>query len=332
MGGIVGSLIHAGIDVSARSLAVRVEGRAALLEFSNDARGHRALVRRLTHKGRQARVCLEASGIYGLDLALALHAHPRIEVMVVNPRVLQRFAEAYLQRSKTDALDATSILEFVRRMDFVPWQPPAPEMLALRAISRRIEALIRMQTQEKNRLHASSCSEALPQVVCDDARDSIEQLDQRIARLRDQALALVRAHPKLDAAFQHLISIKGIASASAITLLGELGVLAPDMTPRQWVAHAGLDPREQQSGTSLHKPARITRRGNAHIRRALFMPALVAAQHEPQVAAFYQHLLGRGKTKMQVNVAVMRKLLHAIHGMLRHDQDFIGHRFFAEKP
>ena len=327
----MGGLIHTGIDVSARSLAVRVEGHNTLLDFPNDASGHRALVRRLTQRGRRARVCLEASGIYGLDLALALHGHPRIDVMVVNPLVLQRFAEAYLQRSKTDALDATSILEFARRMDFVPWHPPAPEVLALRSISRRIEGLVRMQTQEKNRLHASSQSEALPEVVRDDLRDSIERLDQRIARLRDQALDLLRAQPKLDAAFQHLISIKGIAAGSAITLLGELLILAPDMTKRQWVAHAGLDPREQQSGTSLHKPARITRRGNAHVRRALFMPALVAVQHEPQVAAFYQHLLGRGKTKMQANVAVMRKLLHAIHGMLRNDQDFIGDKFFTAK-
>jgi transposase len=328
---MMGSSIHAGIDVSARSLAVRLEGQDTLLEFSNDAKGHRALVRRLTQRGRSARACLEASGIYGLDLAIALHGHPRIEVMVVNPRVLQRFAEAYLQRSKTDALDATSILEFVRRMDFVPWRPPEPEILALRSISRRIEGLVRMQTQEKNRLHASSRSQALPQVVRDDVRDSIEQLDQRIAQLRSHALQLLRAHPKLDAAFGHLVSIKGVATASAITLLGELGVLAPDMTRRQWVAHAGLDPREQQSGTSLHKPARITRRGNAHVRQALFLPALVAAQHEPQVVAFYQHLLGRGKTKMQANVAVMRKLLHAIHGMLRNDQDFIGDKFFATK-
>jgi transposase len=202
---------------------VRVEGRNALLEFSNDARGHRALARRLTHRGRRARVCLEASGIYGLDLALALHGHRRIEVMVVNPRVLQRFAEAYLQRSKTDALDATSILEFVRRMDFVPWHPPAPEILALRSISRRIEALVGMQTQEKNRLHVSSASEALPQVVRDDVRDSIERLDQHIARLRDHALQLLRAHPKLDVAFQHLISIKGIAAASALRSTIEAG-------------------------------------------------------------------------------------------------------------
>ncbi len=54
------------------------------------------------------------------------------------------------------------------------------------------------------------------------------------------------------------------------------------------------------------------------------MPALVSVQWEPHIKAFYEHLLGRRKTKMQANVAVMRKLLHAIHGMLEHDQDFIG--------
>ena len=317
--------------MSARSLAVCVEGRDEGFEFGNDAEGHQQLVRVLTKRGRRARVCLEASGLYGLDLALTLHGHPRIEVMVVNPRVLQRFSEAYLQRSKTDALDAVSILEFVRRMDFVAWQPPAPEVLTLRTISRRIEGLVRIQTQEKNRLHASSQSEALPEIVRDDLRDSRTELDRRIRRLRQQAIELMRAHPKLAAALEHVVSIKGVAEASAIALLGELLVLAPDMTKRQWVAHAGLDPRERQSGTSLHKPARITRRGNAHIRRALFMPALVAAQHEPQVTAFYQHLLRNGKTKMQANVAVMRKLLHALHGMLRNDEDFIGTKFFARE-
>ncbi len=103
------------------------------------------------------------------------------------------------------------------------------------------------------------------------------------------------------------------------------------MTTRQWVAHAGLDPRQYQSGTSVHKPARISKTGNAHIRRALFMPALVAVQWEPHIKAFYEHLLKRRKTKMQGNVAVMRKLLHAIHGMLEHDQDFVGEKFFAMK-
>ena len=101
------------------------------------------------------------------------------------------------------------------------------------------------------------------------------------------------------------------------------------MTARQWVAHAGLDPRHHDSGTSIHKPARISRAGNRYLRAALFMPALVATQHDPNIRAFYQKLVDRGKTKMQAIVAVMRKLLHALHGRLHTDSDFVGEKFYV---
>ena len=113
----------------------------------------------------------------------------------------------------------------------------------------------------------------------------------------------------------------GIAEASAMRLLGELLVLPDDLAAPQWVAHAGLDPRPYDSGTSVHRPRRIRKVGNRHLRAALYMPALVAIQHEPNVKAFYDKLLAAGKKPMQAVVAVMRKLLHAIWGMLKHDQD-----------
>jgi transposase len=59
------------------------------------------------------------------------------------------------------------------------------------------------------------------------------------------------------------------------------------------------------------------------------MPALVALRRDPNVKAFYAKLVAKGKTKMQAIVAVMRKLLHAIHGMLRSDTNFTGEKFFA---
>jgi transposase len=131
----------------------------------------------------------------------------------------------------------------------------------------------------------------------------------------------------------HLVSTKGIGEASAMRLLAELLVLPGDLAAPQWVAHAGLDPRPYESGTSVHRPRRITKVGNRYLRAALYMPALVAIQHEPNVKAFYNKLVAAGKKPMQAVVAVMRKLLHAIWGMLKHDQDFDGNKFFrlAEK-
>ena len=251
--------------------------------------------------------------------------------MVANPRVIVAFAKASLQRSKTDALDAETILEFSMRMPFVSWNPPDSSILELRGLSRRVEAMSKTVTQEKNRLHANEQSEELSDFVKQDIRELVELIEGRIVRLRKQALLVIGQNPELTRAFGHVTSIKGIAEAAGIQLLAELGALPKNMTTRQWVAHAGLDPRQHQSGTSVHKPARISKTGNAHLRRALFLPAMVASRWEPNVKAFYEKLLAKGKTKMQALVAVMRKLLHAIHGMLEHDQDFMGEKFFAMK-
>ncbi len=104
------------------------------------------------------------------------------------------------------------------------------------------------------------------------------------------------------------------------------------MDVRQWVAYAGLDPRHHTSGSSVEKKPRISKAGNQHLRRALYMPALVAIVHEPHLCAFYQHLLARGKCKMQALVAVMRKLLHAIFGMFKHHQAFDGSKVYTPAP
>ncbi|MGH9455897.1 MAG: transposase [Terriglobia bacterium] len=102
----------------------------------------------------------------------------------------------------------------------------------------------------------------------------------------------------------------------------------PAWTSAKWVASAGLDPREYTSGTSVHKKVRISKAGNKHLRRALYMPALVAVRHQANLRAFYEHLLARGKTKLQALVAAMRKLLHAIYGMFKHDQLFDGGKVY----
>lgn len=143
-----------------------------------------------------------------------------------------------------------------------------------------------------------------------------------------QALKLVEAHTHLKEAFEHLTSVRGIAAKSAVLLLPELMILPEEMTVRQWVAHAGLDPRKHQSGDSIEKRERISKVGNVRLRRALYMPALVAIQWEPNVGAFYEKLLARGKKPIVAVVAVMRKLLHSIYGMLQHDEDFDGDKFY----
>ena len=324
--------VRAGGDISADEIVMmleRADGGRERATFPNTPAGHKALIAWLMKRGTEARVVIEATGNYSLDIAFALHRHPAIDVMVANPRAIADFARALMQRSKTDRLDAESILEFCCRMPFLPWVPPSESRLDLRSIMRRISSLKLQKEQEKNRLHAAEHAREITPLIRRDIEQHLQQLERHIEKLDEQAFAIVQSETELLRAYKHLISTRGIARTSALHILGELAVLPEDMSARQWVAHAGLDPRACDSGTSIHKPARISRRGNQYLRSALYMPALVASRFDPNVHAFYDKLLKNGKLKMQALVAVMRKLLHAIHGMLRTDTDFEGEKFFV---
>jgi transposase len=320
-----------GVDVSSKELvcATKSAGQPVpLATFANTTAGHKKFIRWATKGGRPARVCLEATGIYSLEFALALHHAENVAVMVVNPRAIKDFVRSCMQRAKTDAVDAGGILEYLERMPFAAWQPPGPEILELQAINHRLVQLTTELAREKNRRHASEFAGDSADAIAHDIEVNIHHLERRIERMEQSGLDLVREVPALARKLAHLVSAKGIAEASAMRLLAELLVLPDGLAAPQWVAHAGLDPRPYESGTSVHRPRRISKVGNRYLRAALYMPALVAIQHDPNVKAFYNKLIAAGKKPMQAIVAVMRKLLHAIWGMLKHDQDFDGEKFF----
>jgi len=319
-----------GIDVSAQKLAVAVHEQDQPFdrrEFDNDAAGHKALIAWLGKRKARARVSLEATGIYSLDLAL--DKAEGIEVAMLNPKLVNRFAET-LRRSKTDAADAEALAEYSRRMPFVAWSAPARNGLQLRAITRYIDGLTVDRTRCGNRLHAAEGSASTPRCVLEDLRRSLELLEMRIAKLRREAMALVRADADLAQQFKLLTGIPGIAQISALQLMGELILLPAGMTVRQWVAQSGLDPAHEVSGSSVHKPSRISRAGNKHLRRALYMPALVASRRDPHLKAFYESLLARHKARLQALVAVARKLLHAIYGILHTQTPYDGAKLFPQ--
>lgn len=320
-----------GVEVSAQELIVALRrggNRQALKSFPNTPEGHRDMARYLARKGRRVQVCMESTGVYGLDLALLLAKQSGIQVMVANPRAVRSFAQAMMERNKNDRVDAGVLLEFAARMRFEPWQPPAQNALHLCALARRLEAITDLCTAEKNRLHATQAAQALPASVRQDLQRSIRFHERAAERLTGEALKLIRADSKLQLRYTLLDSIPGIGQTSAVQILAELVMISSHLDLRQWVAYAGLDPREYSSGTSVHRKVRISKAGNAHLRRALYMPALVAVVRDPHLRAFYEHLQARGKLKMPALVAVMRKLLHAIFGMFKHQQPYDGAKLF----
>lgn len=272
---------------------------------------------------------MEATGVYHLALAIALNQANDVEVMVLNPQVPHSFARSLAPRGKSDKKDAATLLTYLERMDFEPWQPPEPELLRLRSLTRRCEQMAKELLRERNRLHALERDSWVDELVLEQSKERIETTQQMLTALEERAQELVLQAPggtmAQDVAL--LCSVPGIGTKTAIVLVSELTGLGEGMTPRQWVAQVGLDPCERTSGSSVHTRGRISKRGNRFVRRALFLVAMTSSRFCEPIAAFKEELEKRGKAKKQALVAIMRKLIHCIHGMLRHRTEFDAARF-----
>jgi len=323
--------LYVGCDISKATIDVCVHQKNhshRKKQFPNSAPGHAQLLEWITQSNAHVRVVIEATGNYSIDFALTLDAYSDLELMVANPSATRQFARAQMRRSKTDRVDADMLADFAKRMTFVPWKPPKDEVLQLRGIARRMQALTVERTRERARLHQAHSTQTTPVVVINDIGVNIRHLERRLDEMLRQALRVIAQHEHMRQAFALLTSIRGIAAKSAVLILPEILILPESMSIRQWVAHAGLDPRKYSSGDSVEKRERISKMGNVKLRRALYMPALVAIKWEPNITAFYEHLIAQGKKPLVAVVAVMRKLLHAIYGMFKHGEAFRGNMFY----
>ena len=163
--------------------------------------------------------------------------------------------------------------------------------------------LLAATSQRRYAIKRSDCfpspsSQALPAMVIQEMQRHQRYLEHRMERLRREALRLIARDRELNRRFRLMLTTTGIAETSALQILGELAVLPDMLDARQWVAFSGLDPQFFKSGKSVEKRPRISRGGSRHLRRALYMPALVALRRDPYLRGFYQNLRARGKARL----------------------------------
>lgn len=323
--------VVAGIDVSAKSfdLSIRSQGKSGKAQSFKQEPSDFARVEKILRKKKVELVVMEATGICYLDLAVYL-VNAGISVSVINPVSGKRFAELKLSQVKTDAADAALLAEYAEVMDPPVWVPPKPEYMALKDIGRQINRLTKDKVKAKNRLHAL-LSKTSPAILIEDLKDSIEVYERRIERLSEAALSLIQADDSLNEIYPCFIAAKGIGPASAIAILAEFVVLPKDMKAKQVTRYSGLDIRLSQSGTSVKGVSRISKAGNAYLRSALYMPAMSAVSHDPNAKQFRDNLTSRGKTKLQGNVAVMRKYLTGLWVVYKEGQAFDSSKLFNFK-
>lgn len=311
-----------GLDVSKNTLDVvlRTPGGAHQRKsVSNDPDGFDALLQwleRETNSMGRIHSCLEASGGYEQPVARFLYGHGA-RVSVVNPRRLFGYANSQLRRSKTDRADAQLLARFCEREQPGPWEPPDPDREALQQFSRGLQSLKKERDRLKNQIDRTGS-----EPVADAFTSVLEEVNEQIETLQGQLDEKIEASRPLRRERGLLETIPGVGRTAATQILAELGDPTRFEHARQAAAYAGLTPSHYRSGTSVRKEPRLSKIGNARLRKAMYFPAITALRCNAAIEAFGQRLAERGKVRMVIVGAAMRKLLHICYGVLKNDKPF----------
>lgn len=307
-----------GIDISKKKMDVALlrEGKLKHKSFSNDASGHEALLAWLgEQEALDVQVCMEATGVYGEPVAEFLY-DAGMHVSLVNPARIKGFAQSELVRTKTDKADARLIARFCAAMNPEPWVPQPRYVRALRDLVRRLDSLIDMRQQERNRLEAATG------VIADQLRAHIGYLEKAFKETKRLINEHIDDHPDLRDNKRLLETIPGIGEATIHVILSEFADITRFKNAKALAAYLGVAPRIRESGSSIRGRAVMSKMGRRALRKAFFMPALVALRYNPVLIAMKQRLLANGKPKMAVVGAAMRKLVHIVYGVLKHRAPF----------
>lgn len=300
---------YVGIDVAKYHLDVHILPADEAGQFANDADGWAELLARLREHPIE-RIVIESTGGYEAGVGGELHA-AGLPVAVVNPRQARDFARATGLLAKTDKIDARSLAAFARAIR--PRQTPVPQ-----AVTQRIKALVRRrrQLQQIHQAESNHTEHIQETGILRSIERVRKTLRAELERIERALRKIIESSPLWRRKAEILVSTPAVSDTTASALLANLPELGT-LNRRQVAALVGLAPINRDSG--LFRGKRMIGGGRADVRKALFMPTLVAIRFNPRIREFYQHLLAQGKPKMTAIVACMRKLVIILNAMIRED-------------
>ncbi|QNT58358.1 transposase IS116/IS110/IS902 family protein [Neisseria musculi] len=260
--------------------------------------------------------CCEATGTYHEPPAEYLNGHYKMSVD--NPRKIKGFANAVLQRSKTDKQDAKLIARYCKAMNPEPWQRPTSAQKQLQELTRYIARIKKQRAAEQVKLQTAS--DTIGQFI----KDNIKYLNNLLQKLNQELKAFYKANPDYHRNRQRLKTITGIGENTAAVLLST--ITSRFDTAAQLAAYFGLGPKRHQPGTSVNGKERISKVGKSDLRAALYMPALVAYRMKA-FPAFIGRLKAGKKPPKLIIVAIMRKLVTIAFHLLKNQTEYDKSRY-----
>lgn len=306
--------IICGVDVCKAWLDAWIEP-AGHRRFANSAEGVAELAAFCRAHGAEL-VVMEASGKIeeGPFLSLWQQGQP---CAIANARSVRKFAEAMGYLEKTDRIDAEMIARYAEAKRMVATPPPSADQMKLDALATRLRQVTCDLAVQKKRLHSTYEPLALASL-----KEMIAFLANQAKSLAAAIAALIDVDPLWAALDRSFRSVKGVADRSVTYLLADLPEIGT-LSNRAITKLAGLAPLPDDSGQRCGK--RSIRGGRAGVRSILFLVADVARKYDPTLAAFRERLLAKGLSKMEVRIALARKLLVRLNAKARETRAALLH-------
>lgn len=334
---------NVGIDISKDKFDVHIGvlendfGKKCLgrREFSNTGKGFLALsVWVEKHKLRElkASYTIEFTGVYYEQLAYYLRGLNN-DVHMVIPSKAKRFAQSQSYASKTDRSDAQSLAWMGLERKLKKWEPISNLFLDIRVLTREREELIKERTAVKNQLHATR--EKALQGVSTNKRyiQRLELINQQVEEIEGEIDEIIKSDNNLNRKVRIVETIPGVGRITVATILAESNGFAAVKNQKQLTSYAGLDVKFVESGKYSGK-TKISKQGNAHIRRVLYFPAFTASIYNPQMKSFFDRLVEAKAKKMIANTAVQRKMLCLMFSIWKsekgYDKDYQVNQSYRE--
>ena len=310
-------MTNVGIDIGKDSFdaCFDKDNKRKYAQFRNSRAGMADFHKWMKQNGVQAaHLFMEATGRYGEDLARWAF-DLGWQVTIMNPFRVRRFAESEGIYNKTDRVDSGCILDFstsIQGKKLRLWKPRPASETELKEIIVELAGTEKMIGQVRNR--SKSCIAS--GILLIHMQETIAFLKKKKEWLIKRALEVIKKDDKLFQDFKTLKKIKGVGDKTAIVLLARIDFDAFSKG-RQLVAYAGLAPKKFESGKSVRKKEVISRVGHADLRAAIYLPAVVAMTHNPDLAEYKRHLEQQGKPKKVIICAIMARLLRTAFAMIR---------------
>lgn len=322
-----------GIDISKDKFSAclymqNAEGsncRSPFVEFANTKTGFNQLMkwtRKECIKEHAIGFLMEATGIYYEPLAFHLQKLKQT-VYVVLPNKARKFAEYKGILTKTDAMDSY-VLGWLGCEDrkLKPWTPPKKIYRQLRQMTRFDSAMKGQRTALLNQVEALKHSEMPDSFVIKATVSVINEINRQLEANEKQIKKLIKTDEELEKRIRHLSTIPGVSLITIASIVAETRGFDLITSRKQLASYAGLDIPAHQSGKE-DRPRHISKKGNAHIRAALYMPALVATRFNDPLKEDYNRIVLKHATKRKVAiVAIMRKLLLLMYTVWKKEEDF----------